>query len=223
MERDSRDPRRPLPAASAGEAVFAAIWVLAFLIARHALAPWLDSLHPYAMYGFDLLYSALSIHFFSEGRFRLRFPAEKLQFAAIAMSLILGVMTYEVASMRGIVIPFNLEDPYTIFALLIIAPVLEELLFRQALWFSLETASARWPRAREWFPWIATSVLFAAAHFEATFSAPPEFHAFILYQTGYALAIALWWGRVYLQTGSVGLTILLHFGFNAGFFLGSVI
>lgn len=223
MSTDGREPGSPVPETSVGESVFAAIWLAAFIVGRKLLTPWLDTIDPQALYGFDLFYSVLSIHFFGEGRFGLRFPATRLNFAIIALSVILGCMTYQTAEMRDIHIPFNLEDPRTLFALLIIGPVLEEILFHRAIWFSLETIAARWGGARRWLPWIVSSLLFSLGHFEAYFGIPDAYKPFVIYQTAYALAIALWWGRVILATDSVGLTMALHFGFNFGFFVGSLV
>lgn len=206
-----------------GEAIFAALWIGGYIVGRHFLASWLDSINEYALYGLDLFYSALSIHFFGQGRFRLRFTATAIAFASLALSLLLGVATYKAAGFTNVLVPFDLTDRYTIVALIVIAPVLEELLFRQGLWFSLETVSARMDRARSWFPWVATSVLFSLSHAEALLTALPEFHPFIWYQTAYTLLIGLWFGRAYQQSQSVGFTMGLHFAFNTGFWLGSIV
>jgi membrane protease YdiL (CAAX protease family) len=223
MKRKPKQEPAPQESVSAGESIFAAIWVVAFVIGRHFLMPWLDTIHLYAVYGLDAIYTLFSLFFFAEGRFRLAFPITAMNLASVASMVLLGAITYKVAVFTGVPIPFDLSDPMTIMLLLLMAPVLEELLFRQALWYSVDTAVARRPWLRQWFPLIATSVLFALAHFEAYFAVPTEYQPFVLYQTGYTFGIALYFGRAWQSTRSVGFTIALHFGFNFGFFMAPLV
>lgn len=215
-------PQQEFEPHSAGEAVFAAIWLIVFIIVRATLVPWLDSIHPYAEFAFEIIFVLLSLLFFGDGRFKLKFYADKFAFALISLSLLLGTLTYKMAEWNGLKIPFALEDRETLVLLLLVGPILEELVYRQALWFTIEAMTDRWKRVVTWAPWILTSAFFSLGHLDAYSSVPEELKSYILYQGGYTLAIALWWGRVYQDTRSVGLTILLHMGFNFGFWLGSI-
>ncbi|MEM8738706.1 MAG: JDVT-CTERM system glutamic-type intramembrane protease [Planctomycetota bacterium] len=90
----------------------------------------------------------------------------------------------------------------TVFAAVILGPVLEELVFRGLLqtWL-LEM----WGRRARWPVLIAASAVFAAVHLGAT-----TWHAL---PGLFVLALVLGW--LYEQTGSVWPPVLVHAGFNA--------
>ncbi|MBS1960232.1 MAG: CPBP family intramembrane metalloprotease [Bdellovibrionales bacterium] len=171
----------------------------------------------------------MGIIFFANGKFRLRFGASRIAGALVATSLLMGTLTFKMASWIGLSIPFdhlefgNPAHHVMIALLLVVGSIIEELLYRQALWFSLEAMTDRWPRVVAWAPLVVTALLFSIGHLEAYSTVPPEYKSFVLFQTGYTLALGLWWGRIYQEGRSVGLTILLHMGYNFGFLLGRVV
>ena len=73
-------------------------------------------------------------------------------------TLIAGFAIWGMAGIFGIPIPFNLESRELIVWLLLLGPILEELLFRVALW---EIIARLHPRAA----WSGTSLLFSLGHF----------------------------------------------------------
>ena len=111
-------------------------------------------------------------------------------------------------------IPFDATSFETRLFLLAVAPILEELLFRQTFWKQLEVL--RLPKASAW---VLTSVFFSFAHLNAIRFVPTELFTFIYYQAGYTLLLGLACGWVRQKDGTVVSAILLHAVFNLGFFL----
>ena len=175
----------------------------------------LDAISAYASYGFDALFViAVSLIYrkleWKTETFTLGF------WVAVFFSLAFGFAIYEFASPLGLPIPFPMRDAETLFLLLLVGPVLEEFVFRSALW-RLGSEIIKAP----WFSYLFTSVLFAFAHYQMIQIAPAEYQGFIRYQAVYTLGLGLLAGGVRLHFGLLG-AILIHLAFNFGFFLGSI-
>lgn len=128
-----------------------------------------------------------------------------------------GFLVYRLAKPVGIPIPFDLRDGHTLLLLLGVAPVLEELIFRMALW---ESFSAFSRKVR--FALIGTTLLFAGGHFAAYPFVPEAYRGFVIYQTLYVLVLGAVAGLRRSKTGAVAPAIGVHFAFNFGFFLGGI-
>jgi membrane protease YdiL (CAAX protease family) len=180
---------------------------------------WLQTqtgLGEYTSYYFEAAYAVLVLFYFRKQI--LIFPKVDTQlFVRCLSSLILGVAVYFGAGGMGIVIPFDLKAQSTVLFLLLVGPILEELLFRGALWVAIEHYFSKA------ITLVLTSVLFAFAHFQAYYYVAVEFHDFIFYQTTYTFIIAILWGLRFIKTKSVGDAILLHMAFNFGFYSGFLI
>lgn len=113
----------------------------------------------------------------------------------------------------GLPMPFDFSSKETIFLLLIVAPVLEELVFRMALW---ELIAKIFTSIK--LQICLSGVLFALGHFLAFFHVPEAYQSFVLYQTGYTLLLGFYlaWNRY--RAGTVFNPILFHFCFNFGFY-----
>lgn len=131
------------------------------------------------------------------------------------IGILAGFLVYKLAKPLSLTIPFQLQDKQTIALLLVVAPCLEEALFRMAIWEPLEDLL----RAA-WVVIFTTSFIFSFAHFFAWWRVPEQFHAFILYQTAYVFVLAFYCGLRRLQTGSMLISVIVHFGFNLGFYFG---
>ena len=164
----------------------------------------------YYTYVFELIFFFATLLYFREFKLSIRFRPVFL------LSLILGAAAAFLIKPLGIVFPFNLKDSETIFFLLVVAPVLEELIFRYALWEYVERTST------VVIAWVATSLLFSFSHFYAYFGVPESLKSFVIYQTAYTFSIALYFGYYRLKDRGLFVPIFLHFLFNFGFFLVGV-
>lgn len=127
-----------------------------------------------------------------------------------------GALICHAASWVHVPIPFDLSSLFTIFLLLVLAPVLEEAIFRMALW---QAFSYLWKS--NWLTVFVTTVLFAAGHFAAYWFVPEQFKGFVLYQTFYVFALGAFAGWRRLRSNVVFSAVWVHFGFNLGFFVAS--
>lgn len=171
----------------------------------------------YLPYFFEISFVALTFIFLRPEVSLLKRLAAK-DFLKLSFMLVAGVSTFKGAGPLHINIPFDFSGMITLLFLLVVAPILEELVFRFSLWecfrkLGLNSATTL----------ILTSLLFSLGHFVAFFQTPAEVHSFIYYQTIYVFFLALFIGRQREQSNSLGLPMMLHFCFNLGFLLGSKI
>lgn len=171
-----------------------------------------QTLSPYYAYGFEILFVAVALLVY-RGRCGFRLNPGQLWLPFIFL-FVGGWAIYELAIYANLTIPFDLQGGETIFLLLILAPVLEELLFRFALW---EPAKDLWKKDSTVL--IATTAFFSFGHLTALWTVPVEYRSFVLYQTLYVVVLGLACGWVRLAANSLAAPMLLHFAFNLGFFL----
>ena len=189
--------------------------ILAFyLVVRFVFGQELDLLGSHASYVFEAVFVG-AVMIFYRARVKVAFGALKSVIPDCLLALPLGFGVFKLAGVLGYGNPFDLTDKETLLFLLLLGPLLEEAIFRQALWYPLETLLPK--------PLVTvalTSLIFAFGHFHAYFSAQAEFHHFIIYQTIYALVIGVWWGYRYSTTRSLAVPVTLHLLFNLGYYLG---
>lgn len=195
--------------------VVALIFLLVFILASFVYSEKIDRLDAYAMYIFDALFTIIVVGVYRK-QLNLKLRFDKSVAIQMVLSFALGFLVYRLAVLRSMTIPFNLNEPETILFLILIGPILEEFLFRQALWSSIQTLADNRLAA-----YLGTSLLFAFAHFHAYFFVDDLIRPFIVYQTGYVFIIALWWGFNILKHRSILTTILFHIAFNTGFLAAS--
>ena len=126
-----------------------------------------------------------------------------------------GVLVALVSDLRGIQVPFQVEDSMTRIQLLAVAPVLEELLFRGLSSRAFEKLGAS-PRLAA----VAVTVMFSLAHLEAYGRVDPAGQAFVIYQTLYVILLSAACGFLRIRSGRVTLPVVAHFLFNLGFYWG---
>ncbi len=191
-------------------------WILlfAFLVVRLALDGVLWRELPfYYSYVFEFALIVFSFFVFRrevKNNFRLSF--NKYLLISILCFFAFGYITFQVMSPLGLSFPMNFRDPEIMLIAFLIAPVLEEGLFRFLLWESFLKLKVT-PRSVLWL----TSMLFAFSHFLAYFQLTGMFQNFVIYQTIYTFILALFLGIVRLRTNSILTCILCHFVFNLGF------
>ncbi len=204
-------------AASVKSKIIPLVLLFTYLIVRFLLIGKLDALLPYGSYLFELFFVAVTIRLYWQD-FRIKFKPNKTFLIELLLALIAGFIVYKMAGWAKIAIPFNLSDHTTIILLLFVGPILEELLFREALWNLLEKVFCCSVTTL-----ILSSLLFSFGHFFAYFSTPEYVHNFIYYQSLYTLLIALWWGYRKMRTKEITTPIIMHAVFNFGFYLAFLI
>ena len=172
---------------------------------------------PYAAYAFEVAFVIWAWWVFKK---RISFSpvSGTFTFLDLLLPLLTGFAAYRLGAFAQIPIPFDLTSWETRLLLLVIAPVLEELIFRGALWEALRTLVKTNSHVL-----TLTSVLFAVGHFLALWSVPMPLRSFVLYQTLYVLVLGLAAGWRRIVTDSVISPILIHFCFNLGFFLAATV
>ena len=190
--------------------------LFSYLFLRVISPQYLDSVHIYASYAFELVIVLWALARLSiKSEFYLK-PSKQIGTITLLLALA-GWGVHFGATHLGLVVPFDTLSLETKVFLLLVAPILEEMLFRQTFWKQFE--SFRLPKASVW---ILTSAFFSFAHLNAIRFAPPELFTFIYYQTGYTLLLGLACGWVREKYGTVVSAILLHAAFNLGFFWGMI-
>lgn len=185
-----------------------------YLIIRFFFTHWLDSLGEYTTYYLESILAVVSVILYFN-IFKTSWRINKSIFIFSLFALVSGFLIYKMAIVAlQITIPFNLKSTETILFLLIIAPILEEMIFRFSIWQPLEYIHS-------WFAYLGTSLLFAYSHFHAYWFIPEEFHKFVFYQTAYTLLLGLICGYFIKKYSSLSEAILIHFSFNFGFYLCS--
>jgi len=187
-----------------------------YLMVRFAFTRQLDELGPYASYILEAVVCAICVLLFGVKKFVGLFPIKRLDLKLTALSLVSGLAVYKAAYALEIPIAFQMQALETIVFLLVVAPILEELIFRFVLWQPI----ARFTKSPV-AALVATALLFSYAHLHAIWFVPPEFHAFVYYQTTYTLFLGLLCGFSLYKSNSLLSSMVLHFSFNLGFYLAT--
>lgn len=197
-----------------------AIWALLavlYLVIRFIFTVQLDSFGPYSSYIFETIDVGLA--FALAGRTVIGYwRVSRLVLVAATGSLVMGFAIFRSAGLAGIAIPFDLNGGETLVFLLLVAPVLEELIFRFFLWQPIEALAKN-----SFVAWLATSLIFSYAHLHAIWNVPSSIHPFIAYQTVYTLFLGLGCGYFVFRGRSLAGAIAVHFAFNLGFYLASLV
>lgn len=195
--------------------IFPIIFLMVYLVVRFLLTGWLNSLGTWASMLFELGFVICILAYYHKqvklfGALKLRWILE------IIGCGILGFLIYKLAPVIGVRVPFDLEETQIIFELILLGPLLEELLFRGALWYCLKDL---FPNNRVVL--FTTSALFAWGHFFAFFFVPIEIGQFVIFQTIYTFLVSLWWGKRFISSGALSTPAIYHIVFNLGFFIAS--
>jgi membrane protease YdiL (CAAX protease family) len=130
---------------------------------------------------------------------------------------LMGFGVYRLANFSGISIPFDFKSLELVFMLLLIAPILEELIFRFALWELVDDLIQN----KEIQIWIS-AILFSVGHLITIFMISPDFRPFVLYQAMYVIILSIGAAKMRQESKGIIGSILVHFFFNFGFYLASL-
>ena len=137
----------------------------------------------------------------------------------IRLVLTLGVALLAITILylsETLVAPFKHVD-YLFLQILILAPIIEEIVFRGALYELLKNAGVK-----IWVNNLINSILFSLSHFAALYILPEEFHAFIYFQLKYTFVLGHLCAKSRERTHGVVEPIILHFVFNLVFYIAVV-
>ena len=201
----------------------AAFFILLFyFVVRFGFVKSLDSLGEYGSYIFEIAFLAAVI-FYYRHRFYISILVPKDLVKGPLPGLALGFFSFMLTKPLGLIVPFELDKMETIFLLLVLGPIIEELIFRFALWEPIAVLFNSQPVGKnsELAPFIGTTVIFSFAHFFAFWFTPESVHSFIIYQTLYVLPLALLCGYRRIKTQAMTQPVLTHICFNFGFLVAS--
>ncbi len=101
--------------------------------------------------------------------------------------------------------------------ILILAPIVEELIFRHALFGAFRNYFNN-----ENFLLLSNAILFSISHLPAIWALPEVFHPFVYLQLFYTLILGWICAKSRLRTGSVMEPMILHFIFNLIFYVAVI-
>ena len=176
-----------------------------------------SKINSYFSYVFEILFVTAVMFLYRQQRPWFLLPQKKDIFLSLFL-LVAGSMTYLLAGTLGMGVPYDLDSSTTIFFLLLVAPILEELIFRVALWEGIKAISEQALLAI-----VGSTLLFSLGHLVAYWVVPSSIQPFVLYQSLYVIPLSLIISYRRHYAGSVVPAMLIHFGFNFGFLLASKI
>ncbi len=189
--------------------------ILFYVVARMASDSWWQGFSVWASYAFELAFVLFCFWIY---RARVSWVLENGRWTWLggAAAIVVGLGVRWFAGFTRLNVPFDFTAAETLVAALVIAPILEEGIYRVAIWEG----------AKDWFRNDAmvlafSALLFSFGHLMALAFVPEEFRGFIYYQGAYVLFLGLACGWVRLRCKSPFAPMFLHFGFNAGFVLGN--
>lgn len=163
-------------------------------------------------YIFDFLF-ALSVSFFFRLPWKFKWKINKqtlkatLEVALLASGSVLAIWYMDIET------PFRLVNNLE-WHLLLFAPVLEELVFRQTFQRVLVSSVGG-----KYVTSMLVAAIFAFSHLVGLSVLPPEYVPFIGFQVFYTFLLGLICGQALLRFHSVFAPIFLHFVFNLIFYI----
>lgn len=193
--------------------------IITYIAARFVYSAHLDAISPYGSYFFEVAFVAIATLIYKpKFSIGLEGSLRKILIADLVIPLSVGLTVFLLTTPLGLTVPFELKSAETLFFLLLAGPILEELVFRFALWQPIEALTGR-----RWAAVHLTTALFSFAHFYSYFFVPAEFRPFIIYQSIYVIWLGYYCAIRKNETNSVRHPTIVHLAFNMGFFLGSLL
>jgi hypothetical protein len=183
-----------------------------------SFAGWfmLDRVSPYAIYGFQALFGLLVLLLYRQWQWKIK----SLSFAAgvaFFFAFAAGFAVVEACGVLGDAIPVSFKDPETVLWLLILTPILEEWVFRGALWKLFEKITGS-----PWPAFLMTAIISSYSHYSAISSLAPKYAPFLRFEAIFVLGLGLICGGLRLQFGWVA-ALIAHLAFNFGFWLAAIL
>lgn len=165
-------------------------------------------------YYYEVTYVIVAFGLFSK---KLEFKVDFSKYGkGFLGSLVAGALTILLAKGLNTELPFAMDNTFVLFFLVLVGPLLEELVFRFALWHGIESIT----KCKRGTLFL-TSVIFALAHFKSVLMVSAPYMTFISFQFIYILLVSFWWGERYIQSKSISVPVIYHIMFNLGFGIGA--
>lgn len=173
-----------------------------------------------SLYLFEIIFIALSMLYFWKRGLAQQLVSKLSGSDSLLLgaNLILGFVTFHGAKLVGATVPFNINSLSICLMLVVVAPILEELIFRHALFIPLQKLLKSTPLVI-----LITSLIFSYSHFRAFFGGSGAIRTFVIYQSVYTFLIALLWGFYRIKRKSLVLAMLMHAAFNLGFGIAAIL
>lgn len=144
------------------------------------------TISPYYSYGFELAFIVLVFKVYP-GSFTMGSITNTQTPMGLFVAIASGALICKLIASAGIPIPWDVNQIEVVFLLLLLAPMLEELVFRYALWELLKL-----PRftVSERIVWSAG--IFSLGHFVAFLTIPDLFKPFLVCQVLYVMMLGLY-------------------------------
>jgi membrane protease YdiL (CAAX protease family) len=188
-----------------------------FILLRTYFDTWMRSQDMWLSYGIEgglcAVFVALN---FRRIVWRPRLERSLAYHALAALGV--GVLIAVVGVQFGWGAPFDFHSPLLWVQLVLVAPVLEEALFRLLAW---EVLSEFLKNTK--LVLVVVSLGFALSHFAAYFYVPDVFKGFVIYQSVYTFFLALHWGWARMRYRSWLVGVGLHFCVNLAFGLSMLL
>lgn len=166
-------------------------------------------------YLFDIIFVTISCIFFKNF-----FEFKKIDFkggiSRIIAVLILAIVSLLITSLSGIKSPFGYIE-HLVLQILILAPIIEELVFRQAIFIAFSNYFKN-----KNILLLSNSIFFSLSHLPALFILPEEFKSFIFIQLVYTFFLGWICTKARLKNGNIAESVILHFLFNLVFYFAVV-
>ncbi len=185
-------------------------FVLTYLLLRFGATPWLDSFGGWSTYVLEAIFVAVAFVRYHKA-LRRPWHVPRVLWGLAGLATVAGALAALGARWENFPMPFDLHTGPGLLTFLLLGPALEEAIFRFFLW----QPARRW--AGDAGALVLTSLLFSYAHWHPGWWVPQEWHGFLFYQALYTLGLGLACGMVVWRRGSLGGAILVHVGFNLGF------
>lgn len=185
-----------------------------YIIIRFFFTTWLDTRGEYSSYIFESILVAF-MAYLHWADFKSQWKVNRKILLIAACAGVAGFIVFKLIRPFGIVLPFDITEGNVWIFLLLVAPILEELIFRFFAWKPVANKNKK-------AAWIFTSVLFSYAHLHAFWFVAPDIRSFVYYQAVYTLGLGLACGYMVFKHNSLAGAILVHGLFNLGFFLGAL-
>lgn len=131
----------------------------------------------------------------------------------VVLVLIAGIICVLLTKSIGLKSPFKYVE-HLLLQILILAPIVEELVFRGAFIGVFENSKLKKPVVV-----YLNALLFSMSHLPALWHLPEEFHGFIGFQLFYTLVLGWVCAQSRVKTKGVLEPIILHFFFNLVFYI----
>jgi membrane protease YdiL (CAAX protease family) len=165
---------------------------------------------------FEWIFALLSVAIFWQ-ELKLKIKLNAFFFIHLTLSVVSGLLIYFLTLKLNYATPYELGSFWSLTKIIVIGPLIHELIFRFSLWVPLK----RILHNNVKYLIVLSSLIYSFDMLNSIFYRPQSMHGFIYFQSVYTFFLAAWWAWSYIKKNSLLMPILMHIGFNFGFYFGS--